>query len=284
MIATGDGSYAKGYASRGIFGEVGTVGENICAPIFDAAKVEQHEQKFADLFNFDHGVSFQVKTANYSHGGKITAGQLEQLYLSVRDGFVVQHGVYAIVFWHGISNHPSAKTDRGRPCRKSKIKSKAISCSERAKIIFQDLQFIFLVDARLLRYILRRHPSAFYPRKKEARQGVMFSDKRHLASRRSAVEPGRQFFLGFIQGNALQKRLLRGAFSRGYDEDTRGMIETHKVSIICQNNGSGDVLKKIPVHVVGRGDTVKAVRKMTRKRVRLDINGNGNEQLVSLPG
>lgn len=260
--------YFADSSQRNILGQVGRFGEELCSALLSAQIFSGRDSPLtcADLFNYEQRMAIQVKMCNWKHAQRPLPQQIQALYDEVINGFLVEHGMYAFVFYHG-GELRLRKLGEGMK-QASKIRSKKLSHAARAEILANELQYIYLVDIRLIRYILRRRPKLLL------RKGALVYEERQKKDRYLSLYITRGFLEGFLSNRLLQADILEKAFAFGESEETKGMII--EACAYIRFNGEKEFEKSVPIFAIGRGDTVKAIWRLIRDASSLKI---GESQL-----
>jgi hypothetical protein len=258
----GERCYFTDISQRDIIGQVGRFGEELCSLQFNSEIFAGKDSPLtcADLFNFDRQMAIQVRMCNYKHAQRPLPKQVETLYKEVTQGFAILHGLYAFVFYHGVKIE---KID-GKIRYKSKIRSKRLSRVARAEILAEELQCIYLIDIRLLRFTLKYYPELL------TKEGALVSEERQREDRNISLYVTREQCKAFFEQKALQKKIAKRAFRLGKDEDSLCMVKSLETTI--EFRGTKTFEKTIPVYAIGRGDTVKSALKQMPPRSTLIIS------------
>ncbi|MDE2116872.1 MAG: hypothetical protein KGI79_03290, partial [Patescibacteria group bacterium] len=130
---------------------VGDFGEDFCAHLFGGERIPRDDEggELMDVYVRRPRLAVQVKMCNRRHASRPTIEQIKRLAAEVGTvGFVypIKQGVYAFVFYRGY------KESRNR-CR-SKLLSRRLSVFGKRTIIAHELQYVYVVDVRLVQHFV----------------------------------------------------------------------------------------------------------------------------------
>ena len=201
---------------------------------------------FADVVNRNIGLAAQVKMCNWRHAQRPFPKQVIGLFDEIEQPFLFNKGVYTFIFYRGIYN------ERNHNAGKSKIWSRKFSQAMRWNIIAHELQYIYVIDVRLLRHIvdrpefMRKGASFYVPEEKPTRNEVLYLN--------------RTFMKGFVEMKESHRNLLDTSLGLGKWAVKKATPK------FCFTGGITDPFEcNIPVHVIGSKRTVKdVIRVMTK--------------------
>jgi hypothetical protein len=232
-----------GLNARQVLSQVGRIGEEITAALVRGEVVGDHPEiiPFADVVNRNLELAVQVKMCNWRHAQRPLPKQVVDLFQEIEYPFLFNKGMYAFIFYRGIHNSRKKKN-----VGKSKIWSRKFTRGVRRDIIVRELQYIYLLDVRLLRFMVDRPEFiksgaiVYIPEEKPTRGEVLYLN--------------RTFMKGFPEGKESHRMLLDKALGKG-----RWSIKTVTSRFRFVHGIEGSFRRSIPVHVVGLRKTVKAL-------------------------
>jgi hypothetical protein len=240
VVVKGKNSFV-GLNARQVLPQVGCLGEEIAAVMLNGEIVSDHSEQtpFADVVNRKVDLAVQVKMCNGRHAQRPLPKQIIDLFQEINQPFLFDKGVYVFIFYKGV-NETQAK--RG----KSKIWSRKFSRGMRRDIIARELQYIYIIDVRLLRHLtdcpefIKTGAIVYVPEEKPNRGEVLYLN--------------RTFMKGFPERRQSHRELLDTALGRGHWQ-----VKTLTPKFRFTQGVEGPFHRWIPVHVVGSRPTVAAV-------------------------
>ncbi len=240
-------------AAMHVIGIVADFGEDLCANLLGGEVVSNDPSyaQFSDVFVHKRGLAVQVKMCNSRHAHRPTVAQIETLNEEIgKIGFVasVRKGVYALIFYKGIMRGADAKHPG-----KSKLLSRKINGVGKRFILANELQFIYIIDARLMHHLATDSHFSFLRR--SSRVKVCADRKLRWILERPVLYLNRMFLRGFINGglSEISREALQVVFGRhGW-----GAVE-HGVSLRFHGRDA-DFEKTIPVRIIGSKSTVRMI-------------------------
>jgi hypothetical protein len=240
-----------GLNERQVLRQVGRFGEEIAAALLDGEMVSDHSEAtpFADVVNRKIGLAVQVKMCNGRHAQRPLPKQVVDLFNEIEEPFLFNKGVYAFIFYIGIYNSKK-KNNAG----KSKIWSRKFSRGMRREIIAKELQYIYIIDVRLLRYMAHRPEfmkegaNLYVPEEKPTRGRVLYLN--------------RTFMKGFREMRESHRELLDVALGRD-----KWAVKTVTKKFRFTEGVPVSFERSIPVYVVGTKRTVRAAMSVLNDRL-----------------
>jgi hypothetical protein len=234
---------------RRVLSQVGRFGEEIAATLLKGEMVSDHSEEtpFADVVNRKIGLAVQVKMCNSRHAQRPLPKQVVGLFDEIEQPFLFNKGVYTFIFYNGVY---STKGKKG----KSKIWSRKFSRGVRRDIIAHDLQYVYILDVRLLRHMVDRPEfiktgaNLYVPEEKPDRGEVLYLN--------------RTLMKGFSEMRESHRKLLDEAL--GMDKWAVKMV-TPKFRFTGDAPASFD--RDIPVHIIGTKRTVMAITSVLGSRL-----------------
>jgi hypothetical protein len=239
-----------GLNERQVLGQVGRFGEEIAAALLDGEMVSDHSEQtpFADVVNRKIDLAVQVKMCNGRHAQRPLPKQVIDLFKEIEQPFLFNKGVYTFIFYNGVHSYKS-----GHP-GKSKLWSRKFSRGMRREIIAHELQYVYILDVRLLRYLtdcpefLKEGANLYVPEEKPNRGKVLYLN--------------RTFMKGFKEMRESHRKLLDTALGRG-----KWDVEAITRKFRFTGGVEGLLERKISVHIVGSKQTVRAVMSVLDDRL-----------------
>jgi hypothetical protein len=262
---TGQKGHWANLASRGIPQEQEAFGENLGANIFNAEIISRPGgggNPICDLYNAEHLVGFQARMCNCKHSQVPKPRQIARLHDEIQVSFLIRHGVYALIYYGGVKQE---KVD-GKWKYSSLTKSRTLSILSRMTIWAKELQYIYIVDVRLLHYLVVHHP--------ELVSKKALCPHPWVGGGSEALPLNRTFMKGFRDGSKEHARMLRRAL-----KGKPGMVKEFEVTLDCL--GEEDFQKKLPIYIVGRTDTVEATSQLVQSRSASTFDIRGTAALFS---
>jgi hypothetical protein len=239
-----------GLNERGVLRQVGRFGEEIAATLLDGEMVSDHSEAtpFADVVNRKISLAVQVKMCNGRHAQRPLPKQVIDLFKEIEQPFLFNKGVYTFIFYNGIHSYKSGH--RG----KSKIWSRKFSRGMRREIIAHELQYVYILDVRLLRYLtdcpefLKEGANLYVPEEKPTRGRVLYLN--------------RTFMKGFREMRESHRELLDVAL--GPD---KWAVKTVTKKFRFTEGVPVSFDRSIPVYVIGTKRTVRAAMSVLSGRL-----------------
>jgi hypothetical protein len=228
--------------------QVAKFGEELFARLFEADHVAgQSDFPFADLYHPKLLIAFQVKMSNKDNPPRSNIGQVECLYDEVSQGsFLAKHGVYVFGLYRGIGPHPKSGKLH------SLVRSRNLDEEARRWIWAKELQRVCVFDVRVV-----QHLGVNYPGVKE--RNAMVQDEPHLRRREYTYRFRRRLLQRFADSKEEQIQILRKAV-----EHQPHSVVNREVSV--RFTGRQDIVRKLPISIIGRKDTVDAIDSLVRDR------------------
>lgn len=236
-----------GVNERKVLEQVGEFGERISASVFRGDIISKSQEfPTVDVANYRHNLAVQVKMCNGHHAARPTPKQVESFYSEVYESpFLFTRGLYCLLFYRGVKG--------GKEHGKSKIWSKKYSKEYRQQVIVKELQYMYLIDVRLIMHLMVHHSS------KVIRKGAIVSSegKKH---RKTAVYLKRSFLASFRESVPEYLKILDEAFG-----ENRWRIYEDSVRLRFRFSNR-IMLRPLPVYYIGSKKHFKVVRKLLHSR------------------
>ncbi len=250
-------------ASDRVIGTVSAFGEELLAHLVGGTVVSQEEEfvNLADVYISRQKLAVQVKMCNGRHAHRPTVGQIANLHKETEGtGFLVQvsMGVYALVFYMGI--HTSVKHGKRG---KSKLLSRKIGRTERRVILANELQYVYILDVRLMQH-LATSMEFRHLRRRSSEVIVCDRFKSNRERQTLILCLNRNFLKGFIKNRLRQdcQQALDQAFGTG-----RWSVAEDMTQLRFSADDGGEFGKTIPIRVIGGKKTVSTVRHLLSRKL-----------------